>query len=69
MHEQRIPTGAELADDVATAARNVGVSRAFAYREIAAGRLRSFKAGKLRRVTRDAQREYVVARERETNAQ
>lgn len=38
-------------------------SRAVVYREIKAGRLRSFKVGGRRYVSADAAREYVIARE------
>lgn len=63
MHEQRTPTGAELADDVATAAANVGISRAFAYRLIKAGELDSFTLGRRRLISRDAQRRFIARRE------
>jgi hypothetical protein len=74
MHAQRTyhprePVGSELADDVGRAASNIGISRAFAYREIRDGRLLSFKVGARRLVSRDAQRSYVADREREALAQ
>lgn len=43
-------------------------SRAVVYREIKAGRLRSFTVGGRRYVSADAAREYVVARETEAAA-
>ncbi len=57
---------ATLADDVAGAARNIGVSRAMAYIEIRSGRLESFTVGRRRLVSRNAQRNYIHAREAET---
>lgn len=66
MHNQPIPTGSELADPVDRAAANLGLSRAFIYRELKAGRLTSFTAGSRRLISRRAQAEYVERRERES---
>jgi excisionase family DNA binding protein len=67
MHTRAIPTGAEIADPVDRAAANLGVSRAFLYREMKNGRLASFTAGSRRLISRRAQAEYVARREAESS--
>jgi excisionase family DNA binding protein len=52
-----------LADPIADAAKRLGISRATAYLEINAGRLRTYTTGKRRMVSREAQHEYIRARE------
>jgi hypothetical protein len=66
MNAKSIHTGAELADDVPVAAKNIGISRAVAYREMKAGRLVSFTVGNRRKISRRAQAQYVEWRERES---
>lgn len=44
---------------VPEAAQQIGVSRATAFAEIAAGRLRSFRVGRRRLVSADAIRDYI----------
>jgi len=52
-----------IADPVAEAAKRLGISRATAYNEINAGRLRSYRSGNRRMVSREAQCAYIRARE------
>ena len=68
-HRHRKPRemqGSELADPIGQAAHNIGISRALAYIEAKNGRLRTFKVGRSRLVSREAQREYIQEREAET---
>ena len=60
------PADEVLADDVVLAAKRIGIGRATAYLEIRSGRLRSFTIGRRRLISREAQREYILAREAET---
>lgn len=62
MHDD---TPDRLADPIAVAAARLGISRAMAYVEINAGRLRSYQSGNRRLVSRDAQRDYIREREAE----
>ena len=55
-----------LADDVAQAAKHIGICRAKLYEEIREGRIDSFKVGRRRKVSRKAQHRYIFAREAET---
>ena len=48
-------------------ARN-GLSRVTVYNEINAARLRSFKVGKCRRITEEAEQDWIQAREAEAGA-
>ncbi|MFP5504873.1 MAG: helix-turn-helix domain-containing protein [Gammaproteobacteria bacterium] len=45
----------------------LGLSRPTLYREIAAGRLRTYHVGRRRYVSADAVREYIAAREAESH--
>ena len=55
-----------LANDVDTSAELAGISRATLYKEIKAGRLRTFKVGARRLISIDALRDWIRDREAET---
>lgn len=55
-----------MAYSIGDAAAVLGISRSYAYSEIASGRLRSFHAGRRHMISSDAIRDYITARERES---
>ena len=67
-HGGQVPVIEPLADDVAQASRNIGISRSMGYQEIRAGRLDSFTVGKRRLVSRKGQKRFIREREAEERA-
>jgi excisionase family DNA binding protein len=58
----------KLVDSFDEACNNLGISRAKAYREVQAGTLRTYLDGRLRKVTRKAQADYVALKQRQSGA-